>query len=67
MKNIVGAVLASFGGNDLFRNPNYSPKWQGIMRKSVALQNHAGACNQEKPHQGRQECARRRARRETAK
>jgi len=37
--------------------PNY---WSGVVRKSVAMQNHAGACNAKRPHQGARECARRR-------
>ena len=61
MKNIVNAVLASFGADNLVRNPGYSPRWKGVMRKSVALQDHRGACNERKPHQGEKECARRRA------
>jgi len=37
--------------------PNH---WGGVMRKSVAMQDHAGACNRKRPHQGAKECARRR-------
>ena len=37
----------------------YAPKWQGVMRKSVAMQNHRAACNEKRPHQGKKECARR--------
>ena len=38
---------------------HFSQKWSGVMRKSVAMQNHRGDCNQKRPHQGKQECARR--------
>jgi len=34
-------------------------KWRGVRSYSVALQDHSGACNQERRHQGKQECARR--------
>lgn len=53
------AIAAVIGLNSPFGPPG-APEWGGLRRKSVAMQNHAGACKAPRYRQGERECARRR-------
>ena len=55
------AGIAAFMAPLLGAGPpkSFATKWQGVMRKSVALQDHRGACNPVKKHKESQACARR--------
>ena len=57
MGNLLTALIGATTGmmGDL---TSVAPEWGGFVPKSVALQNHR--CNEQKRHQGEQECARRR-------
>ena len=52
-------LLNAFVKDKEINQGDYAPKWRGVRSYSVALQDHSGACNQERRHQGKQECARR--------